>query len=138
MRPAGTRHLEVQNDLGPVPDPATTLPHIRRHPHEREARDFYPTPPRATECLLKPCRCAASSGNPVLARARAKVIADAGYAVLASDLVGYDDCVFPILTGADALETPLSTGVKTIVPTLHTENSCFRGWSRTGSICCAR
>lgn len=51
----------------------------RPEQHEREPRDFYPTPPRATECLLEtvPLRgfvwepCAGQGGM-------AKVIADGG------------------------------------------------------------
>ena len=89
---------------------------FRPEQHERQPRDFYPTPPRATECLLKTVPLRGFVWEPCAGQgAMAKVIADAGYAVLASDLVPYDDCVFPILTGVDALEAPLPTGVQTIV-----------------------
>jgi hypothetical protein len=42
------------------------------------------------------------------------VLAGAGYRVVASDLVAYDDAVFPIASGVDALQAPLPPGVRTI------------------------
>ena len=65
---------------------------FRPEQYEREARDFYPTPPRATECLLETVPLRGFVWEPCAGQgAMAKVIADAGYAVLASDLVPYDD-----------------------------------------------
>lgn len=45
----------------------------------------------------------------------AQVLAAAGYRVVASDLVAYDDCVFPVASGVDALQAPLPTGVRAIM-----------------------
>jgi hypothetical protein len=44
----------------------------------------------------------------------AKVIADVGYKVLATDVVAYDGCIYPVASGVDALQAPLPAGVRTI------------------------
>ena len=45
----------------------------------------------------------------------AKVIADAGHQVIATDLIEHDSCIFPIVPGVDALQAPLPAGVQTIL-----------------------
>jgi hypothetical protein len=45
----------------------------------------------------------------------AKVIADSGRHVAATDLIWCDDCVFPVVGGVDALQAPLPAGVQAIV-----------------------
>ena len=45
----------------------------------------------------------------------AKVIADAGHQVIATDLIEHDSCIFPIVTGVEALQAPLPAGVRTIL-----------------------
>jgi hypothetical protein len=46
--------------------------------------------------------------------ALAKVIADAGYRVLATDVVAYDGYIYPVASGVDALQAPVPAGVRTI------------------------
>jgi hypothetical protein len=45
----------------------------------------------------------------------AKLIADSGRHVVATDLIWHDDCVFPVVGGVDALQAPLPAGVQAIV-----------------------
>jgi hypothetical protein len=45
----------------------------------------------------------------------AKVIADAGHLVIATDLMMHDGCIFPVVSGVDALQALLPAGVQTIL-----------------------
>ena len=105
--------------------------------YQRQPEDFYPTPNSVTECLLatiplrgfiwEPC---AGDGS------MAKVLADAGHTVVATDLVRREPAVYPVFTGIDALTAPLPAGVETILriplTALCSTTSCRAGW-----ICCS-
>ena len=81
-----------------------------------ERADFYPTPSWVTELLTNTVRLRGIVWEPCAGQgALATVIAAAGYRVVATDLVAYDDCVFPVASGVDALQAPLPPGVRTIV-----------------------
>ena len=91
-------------------------PRYRTGAYERAANDFYPTPSWVTELLTSTVRLRDVVWEPCGGQgAIAKVIAAAGYRVVATDLVAYDDCVFPVASGVDALQAPLPAGVRTIV-----------------------
>ena len=45
----------------------------------------------------------------------AKVIADAGHQVIATDLTWMNGCVFPVVGGVDALQARLPAGVRSVV-----------------------
>lgn len=84
--------------------------------YERQPNDFYPTPPEATQYLLETVPLRDFVWEPCAGQGlMAKTIADAGYRVVASDVVEYENSVFPIITGIDALELLLPAGVKTVV-----------------------
>src|SRR5512144_1888861 len=89
---------------------------FRPDQYEREPRDFYPTPPWASRCLLNTVPLRGFVWEPGAGQGlMAKTIADAGYRVIASDVVEYEGSVFPIMTGVDALQATLPAGVQTIV-----------------------
>jgi hypothetical protein len=84
--------------------------------YARAANDFYPTPSWVTELLTNTVRLRGTVWEPCAGKgALATVLAEAGYRVLASDLVAYGDCVFPVAAGVDALQAPLPAGVRAIV-----------------------
>ena len=90
----------------------------QRYPdsYERQRNDYYPTPIWVSQFLLENVRLRGSVWEPCGGQgAMAKVIADAGYRVVASDLVAYDNPVFPIDAGVDARQAPLPRGVRAIV-----------------------
>jgi hypothetical protein len=89
---------------------------FRPDQYERLPRDFYPTPAWATECLTDTVPLRGIIWEPCAGQGlMAKTIADAGYRVVASDVVAYDNSVFPVLTSIDALEAALPAGVHAIV-----------------------
>ena len=88
----------------------------RTDQYERQVGDFYPTPAWVTLCLLDTVPLRGIVLEPCAGQgAMAKVIADAGHQVIATDLIGHDSCIFPIVSGVDALQAPLPAGVQTIL-----------------------
>ena len=84
--------------------------------YERDANDFYETPPWVSEVLLDTMRLRDVVWEPCGGKgALAQVLAAAGYRVVASDLVAYDNAVFPVTPHVDAMQAPLPTGVRAIV-----------------------
>ena len=84
--------------------------------YERQPHDFYPTPPEATQYLLETVPLRDFVWEPCAGQGlMAKTITDAGYRVVASEAVEYENSLFPIITGIDALESLLPAGVKTVV-----------------------
>jgi hypothetical protein len=84
--------------------------------YECAANDFYETPRWVSEMLLDTMRLRGVVWEPCGGRgAVAKVIADAGYRVVASDLVAYDNAVFPVASSVDALGAPLPPGARSVV-----------------------
>ena len=84
--------------------------------YERLTGDFYPTPAWVTLCLLDTVPLRGIVLEPCAGQgAMAKVIADAGHQVIATDLIEHDSCIFPIVSGVDALRAPLPAGVQTIL-----------------------
>ncbi|MGZ9111426.1 MAG: hypothetical protein ACXW3X_10160 [Rhodoplanes sp.] len=83
--------------------------------YERATNDFYPTPSWVTELLTNTVRLRGTVWEPCAGKgALATVIAAAGYRVLATDLAAYEDCVFPVASGVDALQASLPPGARTI------------------------
>jgi hypothetical protein len=92
-----------------------TIRLYRPDEYERQAQDFYPTPDWVTQCLLDTVPLRGTVLEPCAGLgAMAKVIADAGHQVVASDLVRRDGSVYPILA-SDALQAALPVGVQAIV-----------------------
>ena len=88
----------------------------RTDQYERQVGDFYPTPAWVTLCLLDTVPLRGIVLEPCAGQgAMAKVIADAGHQVIATDLIEHDSCIFPIVPGVDALQAPLPAGVQTIL-----------------------
>ena len=88
----------------------------RTDQYERQVGDFYPTPAWVTLCLLDTVPLRGIVLEPCAGQgAMAKVIADAGHQVIATDLIERDSCIFPIVPGVDALQAPLPAGVRTIL-----------------------
>ena len=84
--------------------------------YQRQPQDFYPTPDWVTQCLLDTVPLRGTILEPCAGQgAMAKVIADAGHQVVASDLVLRDGSVFLVLGGVDALQAALPAGVQTVV-----------------------
>ena len=84
--------------------------------YERAESDFYPTPSWVSELLTNTVRLRGTVWEPCGGQgAMATVIAAAGHRVIATDLVAYGDCVFPVASGVDALHAPLPAGVRAIV-----------------------
>ena len=84
--------------------------------YQRQAHDFYETPGWVTQCLLDTVPLPGTILEPCAGHgAMAKVIADAGHQVVASDLVQRDGSVFLVLGGVDALQAALPAGVESIV-----------------------
>lgn len=83
--------------------------------YPRADDDHYPTPPWVSELLLNNVRLRGRIWEPCAGKGDiARVLADTGYRVVASDLVGYEGGVFPVATGVDALQAPLPPGVRAI------------------------
>ena len=84
--------------------------------YERKAGDFYPTPAWVTRCLLDTVPLRGIVWEPCAGQgAMAKVIADAGHQVIATDLTWMNGCVFPVVGGVDALQARLPAGVRSVV-----------------------
>ena len=84
--------------------------------YERRAGDFYPTPAWVTECLLHTVPLRGIVWEPCAGQgAMAKVIAERGYPVVATDLSWMDVPVFPVVGGVDALHSRLPAGVLAVV-----------------------
>jgi hypothetical protein len=103
--------------------------------YERQANDYYGTPSWVTELLTNTVRLRGVVWEPCAGQgALAKVIAAAGYKVVATDLVAYDDCVFPVASGIDALQAPLPAPGCGPSRRIHpTTSICCRSWYGTGS-----
>ena len=111
---------------------------FRPEQYERQPNDFYPTPPEATQCLLETVPLRDFVWEPCAGQGlMAKTIADAGYRVIASDVVAYEGSVFPIITGIDALQAALPSGVQTVVTNPRTA-TCRTSWSDIGWAYCSR
>lgn len=96
--------------------PVKTKRLYRPDEYERRAGDFYPTPAWVTECLLDTVPLRGVLWEPCAGQgAMAKVIAERGYQVVATDLSWMDDPVFPVVGGVDALRSPLPAGVRSVV-----------------------
>ena len=92
-----------------------TIRLYRPDEYERQAQDFYPTPDWVTQCLLDTVPLRGTILEPCAGQgAMAKVIADAGHQVVASDLVRRDGSAFLVLGGVDARQAALPPGVQTI------------------------
>jgi hypothetical protein len=92
------------------------MPSHHHSGYDRVDHDHYPTPPSATELLTNNVRLRGAVWEPCGGKGdMAKVLADSGYKVLASDKERYEGCVFPVASGVDALTAPLPTGVRSIV-----------------------
>ena len=101
--------------------------------YERRANDFYPTPAWVTKVLLDTLPLRSLVLEPCAGQgAMAKVIAEAGHQVVASDLCWMDGNVFPVVGGVDALQSRLPAGVRSIVTNPPYQKYLRGTWSTIG------
>jgi hypothetical protein len=93
----------------------STPPRLFNDKYERHGNDFYRTPGWVTDCLLNTIRIRGPVWEPCAGQGDiASVLAKRGV-VIATDLNSYDDCLFPVASGVDALSARLPSGVRSIV-----------------------